>query len=58
MPTDNYKTKGESAEFQSTTISAKFVSRTKGGNWKAQVDEDDAGVGEGVVSGWFASVYE
>ena len=58
LPTDNYKTKGESAEFQSTTISAKFVSRTKDGKWKAQVDEDDEGIGVGVVDGWFASVYE
>ncbi|MET3507034.1 major tail protein [Halalkalibacter oceani] len=57
IPTDSHQTKGESVEFQTSTIAAKFVAR-EDGKWRARVDSDDSGVSEDVIDNWFDAVYE
>lgn len=57
-PTDGASTRGENVEFQTATISAKFMAR-EDGNWRARVDyKDAASINAGVRDGWFTKVYE
>lgn len=57
-PTDGATTKGESVEFQTPTISAKFMAR-EDGKWRARVDYvNAAAIDAAVRDAWFTSVYE
>lgn len=42
-PEDNFQTKGESIEFQTSTITANFVVRVYDKEWKQIIDSDDTG---------------
>lgn len=54
IPSESYKTKGESIEFTTPEITAKIIARTDGA-WKADwIGKDDAEPG----STWFDKVYE
>lgn len=54
VPSESYKTKGESIEFTTPEITGKIIARTDG-NWKADwIGKDDAEPG----SAWFDKVYE
>lgn len=57
LPTDSHQTKGENIEFQTPTITGKFMPRDDG-KWRARVDSDSAGVNQDVIDNWFNSVYE
>lgn len=62
-PATNLQTKGDSISFQTPTIEGTIQRRNKvdaKGNhpWKAEVNEDDAGVDASTISGWYTSVYE
>ena len=63
IPATNLTTKGESIEFSTPSIEGTVLRRNKVdslGNhpWKAEVSEDDTGVPEDVISGWYTDVYE
>lgn len=53
-PAATHQTKGENVEFQTSTISGKFVPRSDG-NWRAH--HDSPAVLTSVATNWFASVY-
>ncbi len=55
-PASSHNTKGESVEFQTPTISGKFVAR-EDRKWRAHMESDDSGVNQAVVDGWFTNVY-
>lgn len=56
-PSEEITTKGESVEFQTPTISAKFMAR-EDGNWRARVDyKDAASIDAAVRTAWFTTVY-
>lgn len=56
-PVDSATTKGESTEFQTPTITAKFMAR-EDGKWRARVDyKDAASIDAAVRDAWFANVY-
>jgi len=62
-PASNLATKGDSITFQTPTIEGTIMRRNKPDGrgehpWKAEVNEDDAGVAPSVISGWFNQVYE
>ncbi|MDX1769886.1 MAG: phage tail protein [Planococcaceae bacterium] len=51
-------TKGENVDFQTPTISAKFMAR-EDGKWRARVDyKDAASIDAAVRDAWFTKVYE
>lgn len=54
---DEYQTKEDSANFQTTTISGTFLPTIHNGNWRASVNEDSETVGVGVIEKWFKEVY-
>jgi phi13 family phage major tail protein len=54
LPEENYKTKEENVEFQTPTITGKFVKRISDGNWMSMGDEDDTGFTSGAT--WFNAV--
>ncbi|MBS4188652.1 phage tail protein [Bacillus sp. FJAT-49705] len=56
-PTQQAQTKGENVEFQTPTISGKFVSR-EDGKWRASIDSTDTGVNQSVIDNWFKEVYK
>ena len=63
IPATNLQTKGDGISFQTPTIEETILRRNKvdaAGNhpWKAEVNEDDTGVLEATITGWFSSVYE
>jgi len=63
IPATNLQTKGDGISFQTPTIEGTILRRNKvdaAGNhpWKAEVNEDDTGVLEATITGWFSSVYE
>lgn len=64
LPEENYKTKGESIEYNTPTIKGTFVhsdtvQNTKGeGIKRVIVDEDDATVLPAITAAWFTTVYE
>jgi phi13 family phage major tail protein len=55
-PEDNYKTKGESIEFQSQTIELVFVKRDFDGDWKHTADEDHEDYVPSIGTNWYTSV--
>jgi phi13 family phage major tail protein len=62
-PSTNLATKGDSIAFNTPTIEGTISRRNKldaGGShpWKAEANEDDAGVSSAVITGWYAKVYE
>lgn len=62
-PATNLATKGDSITFSTPTIEGAVMRRNKlDGNghhpWKAEVNEDDAGVSQSTISGWYTEVYE
>lgn len=57
-PAETSATKGETTEFQTPTISAKFMAR-EDGKWRARVDYVDAtSISAPVRTAWFTNVYE
>jgi phi13 family phage major tail protein len=59
QPSDeDYQTKEATPTFQTPSISATFVARTKDGQRRVRVDQDDAGVPASVITNWFTAVYE
>ncbi|MGM7682657.1 major tail protein [Cytobacillus sp. Hm23] len=58
LPESNYKTKGDSIEYQTPTISAKFIKRAFDNQWKVEVMSSDEGVSETVINNWFTEVYK
>ena len=57
IPGNANTTKGESVEFQTPSITGKFMSR-EDGKWRARVDENDVDANSDVVRNWFNEVYE
>lgn len=55
-PANSHNTKGESVEFQTPTISGKFVARYDK-KWRAHMESDDTAVVQSVVDAWFNGVY-
>lgn len=63
IPATNLQTKGDSIAFQTPTIEGTVLRRNKLGGqgkhpWKAEVNEDDTGVLDATITGWYTSVYE
>ena len=63
IPATNLATKGDSITFSTPTIEGTVIRRNKMDGqdkhpWKAEVNEDDALVTAGTISGWYTSVYE
>lgn len=64
LPEESYRTKGESIEYNTPTITGTFVHSDKVLNTKGEgikrviVDEDDTEVDGAITTGWFAAVYE
>lgn len=63
VPATNLATKGDSITFSAPTIEGTVLRRNKpdiSGKhpWKAEVTEDDTGVTQSVISGWYDAVYE
>ncbi len=63
IPETNLQTKGDSITFQTPTIEGTVMRRNKldgqGSHpWKAEVNEDGAGVEVSTITGWFSEVYE
>ena len=63
IPATNLATKGDSITFSTPTIEGTVIRRNKLDGqdkhpWKAEVNEDDALVTAGTISGWYTSVYE
>ncbi len=63
IPETNLQTKGDSITFQTPTIEGTVMRRNKldgqGSHpWKAEVNEDNAGVEVSTITGWFSEVYE
>ena len=63
IPATNLQTKGDSITFSTPTIEGTVIRRNKldaqdKHPWKAEVNEDDASVAAGTISGWYTSVYE
>lgn len=55
---EDYKTKEDSPEFQTPTISALFIPRDSDNKWRDRVDSDDESVPEAVTKNWFTKVYD
>ena len=63
VPATNLATKGDSITFSTPTIEGTVMRRNKlDANdkhpWKAEVNEDDAGVSAATISAWYTQVYE
>lgn len=56
-PSESATTKGDTTEFQTPTISAKFMAR-EDGKWRARVDYTGATIDPLVRDAWFTKVYE
>jgi phi13 family phage major tail protein len=54
---EEYATKEDAPEFQTPTVSATFLPRQTDGEWRAKADSDDTSITAGVITNWFASVY-
>lgn len=63
LPEENYKTKGESVEYNTPSVKGVFVHSDIVKNAKGEgvkryfVDEDDEGVAPEVIANWFKKVY-
>ncbi|GAB0170549.1 phage tail protein [Lysinibacillus sp. CTST325] len=63
LPEENYKTKGESVEYNTPSVKGVFVNSDVVKNSKGEgikrmfVDEDDEGVDASVIANWFKKVY-
>lgn len=56
VPTENFQTKGESVEFQTSTIEAAFVVRVYDHVWKETIDSDDTGTNvDTTIAGWYTN---
>ena len=63
VPNTDLDTKGDNVKFQTPTIEGDIMARNKPAlddkhPWKAEVDEDAVGIGSGVISSWYTTVYE
>ncbi len=63
VPATNLATKGDSITFSTPTIEGTVMRRNKldandNHPWKAEVNEDDAGVSAATISAWYTIVYE
>lgn len=55
LPEENYKTKGENVEFQTPSITAKFVKRVYDTLWKKTADEDNTGYVSTTGDNWYTA---
>lgn len=55
-PDLTHTTKGGKSDFQTTSVSGKFMPRSDG-KWRAHVDSTDVGVSQTVIDNWFTTVY-
>lgn len=58
LPEQGYKTKEDTPEFQTPSITANFIVRDADGNWQVQADEDTEGFTPIIADNWFNAVYE
>lgn len=63
LPTTSLQTKADTITFSTPTVEGTIMRRNKldaAGThpWKAEVTEGEAGVTEGIITGWFEQVYE
>lgn len=63
IPATNLTTKGESIEFSTPSIEGTVMRRNKADSkgthpWKAEINEDDAGVNSKTITDWYKQVYE
>ncbi len=65
IPSANLQTKGDTITFSTPSIEGTVMRRNKTatGNdnlhpWKAEADEDNEDIGDGVINGWYTAVYE
>lgn len=63
VPSTSLSTKGDSITFSTPSIEGTVSRRSKSaGNdrhpWKAEVNEDDAGVSAEIIEAWYTKVYE
>jgi phi13 family phage major tail protein len=56
-PSVSHNTKAGTPEFQTATISGKFMAR-EDKKWRAHMDSDDPEINQAVVDAWFNDVYE
>lgn len=55
-PATEAKTKGESVEFQTPTISARFLA-VENGDWRAHLDTADVDADAAVIAAWYNAPY-
>lgn len=53
---DEYKTKEDKIDYQTSKLKGTFIPTTNNGNWRISLDEDDEKAASTVAS-WFTSVY-
>ncbi len=63
FPSASMETKGDSVSFQTPSIEGTVMPRNKPDAqgrrpWRVMVEEDDEGVADSVISGWYQSVYD
>lgn len=58
ITSDEYDTEGEKPAPKTAKLSGKFFARDFDGNYRFIVDEDETGVDETIISGWFTAVPE
>lgn len=58
LPETAYKTKGENIEFQTPTITAKFIKRDFDGAWRATARTGEGGIDKATAEAWYKAVYE
>jgi phi13 family phage major tail protein len=56
-PANTHNTKGANTEFQTPTISGKFMSR-EDGKWRARLDAPKSAEANPIADTWFTEVYE
>lgn len=52
-----YATKGESVEFQNTTISGNFITRDFDNMWRFEMDDNETDADATVIADWFTTPY-
>ncbi|USK78957.1 phage tail protein [Peribacillus frigoritolerans] len=58
IPESSFQTKGESVEYQTTTITGTFLVTEFNDMWKVEVNSNDIEVGkEAIIENWFTTVY-
>ena len=56
LSSDEFDTEGEKPKAQSSKLKGTFYARDFDGNYRFIIDEDDSGVDDALISGWFKAV--